>query len=319
MPSLLPELELPFKDSPPHKNYKGTVLTVDDEDLNLDILSTILEHHQYRVLQARDAKSAWALLQQYQDEIDVIVLDRLMPDVTGLEFIDWMKKTSKFNHIPVIMQTALSSEKEILEGISAGVYYYLVKPFTREMLLSLVQSAQKDRKHYDKLRTQISQHVNALHLMQECHFQAQTLAETEALSSLIAPIFRNAEDAVLGLSELMINAIEHGNLGIGYHEKTILNQQSRWEDEVHKRLELPQHKHKKIKVSAYQLQDMVEVHIRDEGEGFDWQAYLEISPERITDNHGRGIPIARNICFDQVEYLGKGNHVVCRSAKLGIK
>jgi len=49
--------------------------------------------------------------------------------------------------------------------------------------------------------------------------------------------------------------------------------------------------------------------IRDQGAGFDWQGYLEMSPERAFDTHGRGIAMSRMISFDNLEYRGRGNEV----------
>ena len=52
--------------------------------------------------------------------------------------------------------------------------------------------------------------------------------------------------------------------------------------------------------------------IADQGQGFDWRNYLELSPERATHNHGRGIAIACLQSFDHVEYIAPGNRVICR-------
>ena len=55
--------------------------------------------------------------------------------------------------------------------------------------------------------------------------------------------------------------------------------------------------------------DKVRVVIRDEGQGFDWQQYLDMDPARAFDTHGRGIAMSRMISFDAVEYRGNGNEV----------
>jgi len=53
----------------------------------------------------------------------------------------------------------------------------------------------------------------------------------------------------------------------------------------------------------------IEFIIQDQGDGFDWQNYLDISPERAFDSHGRGIAMACMYSFDKVEYHGNGNMV----------
>ena len=55
-----------------------------------------------------------------------------------------LRRTPRFQDIPVVMQTAASAPEEVLEGIKAGVYYYLTKPYEEEMLLSIVNSALRD-------------------------------------------------------------------------------------------------------------------------------------------------------------------------------
>ena len=56
------------------------------------------------------------------------------------------------------------------------------------------------------------------------------------------------------------------------------------------------------------------VRIKDEGDGFDWRPYLEMDPERATSPNGRGIATSRQLSFTAVEYIGRGNEVVCIQA-----
>ena len=58
----------------------------------------------------------------------------------------------------------------------------------------------------------------------------------------------------------------------------------------------------------------IRVRIKDQGAGFDWRKYLEISPERATDPHGRGIATSKMMSFTSVDYIGCGNEVVCSVA-----
>jgi len=55
----------------------------------------------------------------------------------------------------------------------------------------------------------------------------------------------------------------------------------------------------------------VTITIKDQGPGFDWRRYLEMSPDLAFQTHGRGIAMARALCFDGLDYLGVGNEVVC--------
>jgi hypothetical protein len=114
---------------------------------------------------------------------------------------------------------------------------------------------------------------------------------------------------VLGLTELMVNAVEHGNLGITYREKSALNEKGNWRDEVDRRLALPENADRFATICMRRAADGISFTILDRGDGFDWQSYLEMCPERAFDSHGRGIAMSRMLSFTSVEYSGNGNTV----------
>ncbi len=114
-----------------------------------------------------------------------------------------------------------------------------------------------------------------------------------------------------GLNELLVNAVEHGNLGISYAEKTTLVLEGGLVDEIGRRLSLLENQEKWGYLSFETAEDELRVLIKDEGQGFDWRPYLELSPERTTHPHGRGIATSRLASFTAVEYAGCGNEVIC--------
>ena len=126
---------------------------------------------------------------------------------------------------------------------------------------------------------------------------------------LLAKSCPDPEKAVVGLSEILVNGVEHGNLGITYEEKSVLNEAGRWNAEVDRRLSLPENAEKRVTVRLEQRADAVHFSIEDEGDGFDWESYLEVEPERLFDNHGRGIAMSRLASFDDMTYNDKGNRV----------
>jgi hypothetical protein len=113
----------------------------------------------------------------------------------------------------------------------------------------------------------------------------------------------------VGLWELILNGIEHGNLGISYAEKSQLNQDNKWTAEIERRLLLSENKSKSVEIYMNRNESNIEFIIKDQGIGFDWHDYLDISPERAFDSHGRGIAMACMYSFDRVEYSGHGNVV----------
>ena len=79
---------------------------------------------------------------------------------------------------------------------------------------------------------------------------------------------------------------------------------------MERRLQLPENADKRGVVRVHRTADDLSFLVQDEGPGFSWQDYIEVSPERLFDNHGRGIAMASTMSFDRVEYRGAGNEVL---------
>ena len=286
-----------------------TILVADDELFNVDILVEYLEDTGYRVDTATDGQSAWDLLEADPGRFDVVILDRMMPGLNGLQVLERIKGHPVLQSVPVILQTALAAKEEILEGLQAGAYYYLTKPFDEDMLLSVLSTAVEDRQRYLRALEDSDMASRTFGLMHEAAFTFNSLHSARDIATVLANAFPDPRRVVIGLTELLVNAVEHGNLGITYEEKSQLREQGRWESEVESRLADPVHAHKQVRVHYARGIDCICVRIEDEGQGFEWQKYVDMDPERAFDTHGRGIAMSRMISFDSIEYLGVGNQV----------
>jgi CheY-like chemotaxis protein/anti-sigma regulatory factor (Ser/Thr protein kinase) len=288
---------------------KPKLLVVDDEELNRQIILKYLEDENYEIDCAEDGEKALEYLENTPSEYDLVLLDRMMPKMNGIEVLHKMKQDARLNDIPVILQTARATKDDILEGIKTGAYFYLTKPFEEEMLLSMVHSAINDRLNYLALQDALDLGSQSLSMMTNGEFKIYDLEEANNLSTFLAKTCPNPQKVVTGLSELFINAIEHGNLGITYDEKTDLINDGTWYQEIIKRLNKTENKDKFVTVLFVNDDDSIRITITDEGNGFNWKDYLEINPERIYDNHGRGIATSKIISFDDMQYSDKGNEV----------
>lgn len=290
-------------------NNKSRILVVDDEALNIEIILGMLEGENYQFDVARDGVEAWALLEGNPEAYDVVLLDRMMPRMDGMEVLSRIKSHTLLRHIPVILQTAMNAREHMVEGIRAGAYYYLVKPYDGDVLVSVVRTAARDNRHYRNIRKELRDATRTLGLLRSGRFRYRTLAEARALATLLANACPNPESVAMGLAELMINAVEHGNLGISYQEKSVLNAAGFWEAEVERRLAQDTLSPRQVEVEFSRDEDSIRILITDQGEGFDWEKYLTLSPERALDNHGRGIAMAKMLSFSELEYRGRGNQV----------
>ena len=124
-------------------NSKFKILVVDDEQNILDVIKAYLEKDGFDVITAMDGKSALDIYNN--EEIHLIVLDLMLPKMTGEEVCNRIRSTSS---MPIIMLTAKAEEDERIEGISIGADDYLTKPFSvRELVVrvrALLRRAYKD-------------------------------------------------------------------------------------------------------------------------------------------------------------------------------
>jgi CheY-like chemotaxis protein len=286
------------------------VLVVDDEPINLLIIQASLEGTSHDLDLVENAHIAWERLQAATTAYDLLILDRMMPGMTGIDLLRLMKADPRFSAIPVIMQTAATSPEEVREGIEAGAYYYLSKPYRPETLLAIVRAAIADLESREMAYRRSRAHVNAMELLDHAEFRFRTLAEIGPLIEMLASLCPVPDLAASGLSELLVNAVEHGNLGIRYEDKRRLRLADAWESEVGRRLAVAENAARQVRVSVRRHVDRLEFVVRDEGAGFDWQNYLDFAPERAADPNGRGIAMARMVSFTSLEYQGNGNTVV---------
>lgn len=291
---------------------QSRVLIVDDDRFNREILVEFLDGEGYELVTAADGQEALAALAVPGDVYDAVLLDRMMPGIDGMEVLRRMKATPGLRWLPVIMQTAAAAKDQVVEGIEAGAFYYLTKPFEMDMLRSLVRSAVESSLTQRRLQAAVEQHRVLIGMMKRASFAVRTPEEARQLAVLVANAAPDPDQAVLGLSELLLNGIEHGNLGLSYADKSRMREEGTWETEVARRLSLPEYARRMVTLEFSRNGPGVEVLITDEGDGFDWRPYLELDPTRAFHAHGRGIALARKLSFESVEYLGKGNQVVAR-------
>lgn len=284
------------------------ILVIDDEELNLEILvdyftdeTTVAPHT------AADGETAWQLLQDPAHDYRIIVLDRMMPGLDGIGLLRRIKGDPRLASIPVIMQTAANSAAQIREGLEAGAYYYLTKPYRRDELLAIVHAALADAEARDALRRQLHRHIDALHFLEAGSFTIRTVDEAGQLASFIAQACPDPDMAVVGISELLINGIEHGNLGLSYAEKAHFKRADTWREEIDRRAALPENAHKSLAVAFQRGGGRITLRVADQGKGFDWHNYLEMDPDRACAPNGRGIALARMLSFSSIHYEGCGN------------
>ena len=118
------------------------VLVIDDEREILDIAQVILRHSGYQPLTAANGNEGLEMARR--EHPDLVLLDILMPDLSGWEVLKRLKADPGTREIPVMMLTALAQDEEILQGLKAGAVEYLIKPFDLVSLVSHVDWVLKE-------------------------------------------------------------------------------------------------------------------------------------------------------------------------------
>ncbi len=143
-----------------------------------------------------------------------------------------------------------------------------------------------------------------------CNCKLKDLDSIYILSQLLAHYFPKPEQYVTGIHELLVNAVEHGNLGIGFEEKTKLIREGKWKDEVARRLSLPEYANREIEIRIDHDEREGRLTITDQGQGFPWREFVA-RPLNGKRPNGRGLWIAFNSQFDRIAFNPMGNEVTC--------
>lgn len=130
-------------------SHTPTILVVDGADVNRKLLKGILKGEPYRIVEATRAAEAIAHLQT--EEIDLIIVDLMLPGMSGADLCRWLKSNRQTHLIPVVILTSVHGVENEIEGISAGANDYLLKPLSPAIVRTRVQSLLRHKSAIDSL------------------------------------------------------------------------------------------------------------------------------------------------------------------------
>lgn len=255
------------------------VLIVDDEADILNILDFFIKKNGGNPLKASDAFKALEIVYNPEINIDVIILDIMLPVLDGFQVAQILKMQRDYNNIPIIMLSALNEKESIKKGFMVGSDEYIVKPAGEEFVVNTIkrvyennQKLLKSGREYNikfELKSDFS-YIKEINNMAKWIF-SNTKADEWMVSDLI-----------YSLNEMCTNAIEHGN------KKDIT---------------------KKVFIECDIFKDKINIIIEDEGKGFDPEDTFErLNEADMFRLRGRGIIITRKL-MDKISYSENGNSV----------
>ena len=119
-----------------------TVMIVEDEPDAAELFAEMMRVSGYRVLKASASTLAMRMITEQKP--DIIILDIMMPDISGLEILHFMQREADLAKIPVVVVSAKSMPSDVRDGLDAGASIYLTKPVGFADLKSAVERALKD-------------------------------------------------------------------------------------------------------------------------------------------------------------------------------
>jgi DNA-binding response OmpR family regulator len=173
-------------------NSRKKILIVDDEPINLDFFDVMLSKLGFTVEKAEDGKEALEKVKRFYP--DLIMLDNIMPKMSGWEVTKTLKADPKFSGIPIIMFSALDDVKDKVEGFELGVDDYITKPFNFSEVLARIRAVLRNR----ELFSQIAVRESRLNLAEELSVDMKTnvadfIKSMDELDTAIALVSRSGE------------------------------------------------------------------------------------------------------------------------------
>lgn len=114
------------------------ILIIDDSNTNVVLLQAVLQTRGYRTTTAGSVKEAYVNMNK--EKPDLILLDLLMPDVSGFDFLSQVRSNDKFGNIPVVVVSALTDEENINKTLELGAIEFIKKPIDIQCMVRIVEN-----------------------------------------------------------------------------------------------------------------------------------------------------------------------------------
>ena len=224
----------------------------------------------------------------------------------GLERVGRVVEISKAAGLEAVLLISRRLAADIEGLLEAGVYWVVTAPCDELHLRRVLKAAVETGELRRGLSRTDQECELLLDRLQSGRFCFRTPREARILAERLGSRCPEPQASV-ALLELMVNAIEHGNLGIDYRQKGALLAEGLFEAEVAQRLEDPAFRDLRARLELERKGGVLDLFLTDCGPGFDWSRFLKMDDDRILDLHGRGILLANATL--SIEYLAPGNKV----------
>jgi FixJ family two-component response regulator/anti-sigma regulatory factor (Ser/Thr protein kinase) len=289
--------------------YKPNVLVIDEDLIYRSVMSDLLSEHMNLVFVANFAEASQTI---NNNEFSMVISESEISDIDVVEMIIKLK-TMKPNLYFVII-TSKRDMKLAIEVMKNGAVDYLLKPFTIEDIANLVEKYLKfsvNKKFDYDLINIITEEKRTFIIPTNVHILGPFVYELMEMIKRFNEISKNDIFSIrLAVYEMLINAIEHGNLEINYEtKKNLLSAGVNYIEYLDSLSKNEPYTRRKIEISYQYYKTGIGFFIKDEGNGFDVKKFenRDIKDELLA-MHGRGIIISK-FNMDEIIYNEKGNEV----------
>ncbi len=266
---------------------------------------------EYRLRPCKTFAEITVCIQQDSMQRNVVIIE---PSQLTNPLFDELQRllTASSKHYAFILTMPNYDAGLIQNALQKGVFFFLVEPYSADVIRTNIESALNTELSLVARLNQLDSSKKLPLLIDQACFQVQTPDEAQTIAAILGYISPNPSKVSLGLFELMLNGIEHGNLGLGYHKKAELLAKGSLQEETRQRLKQPENTNKYVHISVKRKPTRLVFTIKDEGSGFNYQDFLEFDQQRTLAKNGRGIMIANRYSFDELTFENGGSTVIAQ-------
>ena len=200
------------------------ILCVDDETINLKLLSSILKPKGYNIIQVTSGKKALETV--IKEKIDLILLDILMPEIDGYEVCKTIKKDNIYRKIPIIMITSLDSREDRVKAIEAGAEDFISKPISQTEVLARVKMLLKLKNLHDRLDQSFSLMANIITFGNEWMktFNTKNFNFMTTFNEMVKQVIKQRPDKINKPKVLVVGIKNKSNKWLWYHYESTFDE-----------------------------------------------------------------------------------------------
>ncbi|HNX76274.1 MAG TPA: response regulator [Candidatus Rifleibacterium sp.] len=285
------------------------ILVVEDDEATREVMLMGLRGLGHETAVAADGRAGLQVFNTFKP--DIVFADIQMPVMNGLEMLEKLRKIDSDSL--VIINTTLDSPEYTLQALRLKANDYLIKPVLLRDIVAILEKYSDVLKH----RTFDREVLGMITRRELCMEIGNDMA---LLGKIVDRLLLETECAIkpndrlgirLGLMEILINAVEHGNLAVSYEEKShaIESGPDGLEKLIEERMHSSPYQERRVKIEFSLTREQCSWLVTDGGIGFDFENLPDPNdPENLIRCHGRGIMLAR-LQFDECSFLGTGNQV----------